>query len=53
MTQVAPLPGATDDHPLSLGDAIGRFLASGDFAASTIDSYELTLEGLWTRSWPK
>ncbi|MGH9003609.1 MAG: tyrosine-type recombinase/integrase [Acidimicrobiia bacterium] len=46
MTHVVPFPGATHDHPLSLGGAIGRFLASGDFAASTIDSYELTLEGL-------
>jgi integrase/recombinase XerC/integrase/recombinase XerD len=46
LTHVVPFPGATQDHPQSLGDAIGRFLASGDFAASTIESYELTLEGL-------
>jgi hypothetical protein len=38
--------GATHDHPLTLGDAIARFLGSGDFAASTIESYQLTLEGL-------
>jgi len=46
LTHVVPFPGATQDHSLTLGDAIGRFLDSGDFAASTIKSYELTLEGL-------
>jgi integrase len=46
LTQVVPLPGATHDPPQTLGAAIGRFLASGDFVASTIESYELTLEGL-------
>jgi hypothetical protein len=37
LSQVVPFPGATHDHPLTFGDAIGRLLGSGEFAASTVD----------------
>jgi integrase len=46
LTQVVPLPGATAPRSIDLGPAIADFLAAGEFAGSTVEVYEQTLEGL-------
>jgi integrase/recombinase XerC/integrase/recombinase XerD len=46
VSQVVPLPGATSVRSIAIGQAIAEFLAAGDFAGSTLEVYERTLEGL-------
>jgi site-specific recombinase XerD len=46
VSQVVSLPGATPSRSIDLGRVIAEFLAAGDFAGSTFDVYERTLEGL-------